>query len=150
MEKKMTATAALIIAGGLAVGIGLARPADSNPNIVAPASADRADTGGFGYGQTEPVSPAATAPSPAPAEAASIVIDDFAFSEGVAVTPGQTIVVSNQDTVAHTLTFTSAALDTGTLEPGASVVITAPTAGGTYEFFCTIHPSMVGRLTVVG
>jgi plastocyanin len=57
----------------------------------------------------------------------------------------------NRGTVPHNLTFgepISAATST-VVSPGGSEMLEfqAP-APGTYEFVCTLHPGMVGKLTV--
>ena len=61
---------------------------------------------------------------------------------------GQTIAWHNQDTTAHTSTKDSGGFDTGTVNAGAtSSPITMGTAG-TFTYHCTIHPGMVGSITV--
>ncbi|GAA1247305.1 hypothetical protein GCM10009665_42870 [Kitasatospora nipponensis] len=78
-----------------------------------------------------------------------VTIKNFAFTPAdLTVAPGTVITVTNQDTTAHTLTATGKEFDTGTLEPGKSATITAPTTAGSYPFICTIHPFMKGTLTV--
>lgn len=98
--------------------------------------------------------PAATdgaAANPSPVTP-SITIANFSFGEPITVQAGQTVSVENVDGVAHTLTTTTAgtSFDTGNLGGGASGSFVAPTDPGTYAFFCQIHPSMTGTLTVSG
>ncbi len=158
---KLTPTFALIIAGGLAAGIALARPgsdpapAAANQQVAAQAGANQAPAPGGGYGGgARPATPQPANPqagggaAPVAAGPAAIQIQDFAYAGQTTVAPGQQIVVTNADGVAHTLTFDSGAVDTGSLAGGASVAVTAPTAPGSYSFFCTIHPSMRGELVV--
>ena len=83
-----------------------------------------------------------------PRPAAPVTIQDFAFAGGGTVAPGAAVQVVNADSVAHTLTAEDRSFDTGTLDSGGRATITAPTAPGTYRFFCAIHPSMQGTLTV--
>jgi len=61
---------------------------------------------------------------------------------------GQTIAWHNQDTTAHTSTKDGGGFDTGSVNAGAtSSAITMSTAG-TFTYHCTIHPGMVGTITV--
>jgi plastocyanin len=92
----------------------------------------------------------AAAPAAAPAAGASastLTIKDFAFSAAT-VKPGATITVTNRDGVSHTVTADAKAFNTGAVKAGASVALRAPTAPGTYTFFCAIHPDMKGTLVV--
>ena len=92
------------------------------------------------------------APAGAPANeqlaAADIGIADFAFNGQTTVSAGQTINVANADGAPHTLTAVDGSFDTGILPGGASGGLVAPSAPGTYAFFCSLHPSMTGTLTV--
>lgn len=180
MDRKLTPTLALIVAGGLAAGIGLARPsnagsaettADTQQAAAAetPSAADgelqpgddgyragnragnRGGTPADGQAAGGDQAPAeAEAAAPPAANEASITIQDFAFAGPATVAPGAQLTVTNQDSAAHTLTFRNGEADTGNLAGQASATITAPTAPGTYAFFCEIHPSMEGEITVAG
>ena len=78
-----------------------------------------------------------------------VEIADFAYAPAdLTITAGDTVTWTNLDAVAHTATDTGGAWDTGLLEQGESASITF-TAAGTYEYLCTPHPSMTGRITVV-
>lgn len=158
MQRALTPTLALIVAGGLAAGIALARPADTTTNpapaATAAPAADTAAPADTGYRQGtreagarggESSTPAAPA---APAAPATVTIEGFAFGGPDTVAPGAAITVTNLDGAPHTLTFRNGEVDTGTLEANTSTTVTAPLAPGTYEFFCQIHPSMQGRITV--
>ena len=88
---------------------------------------------------------------PAPAVApgtASIAIADFSFGQPRTVPGGSVVQVSNADAEAHTLTAEDGTFDTGSVDGGTAVSFTAPTAPGTYAFYCDIHPSMTGSLVV--
>ena len=78
----------------------------------------------------------------------AIQIADFSFGESRTVAAGAVVQVTNADAAAHTLTATSGAFDTGSVDEGTIVSFTAPAVPGTYEFFCEIHPSMTGSLVV--
>ena len=79
---------------------------------------------------------------------ATISIISFAFQPNtVEIALGETVTF----TVAsgsHTTTSTGN-WDSGGMGEGSSFDVT-PTAAGTYEFFCSFHPSMTGTLTVTG
>lgn len=153
MQKLLTPTLALIIAGGLAAGIALARPSSSDPVSAGTPTAESSQASN-GYGQSAAQqSSAAAQPSSGQASSgqaapAAILIKDFAFGGASTVASGQQVTVTNQDTAAHTLTFNSGEVDTGGLDGGASASFSAPNAPGTYTFFCAIHPSMQGELVV--
>lgn len=94
--------------------------------------------------------PATAAPAAAPVAAApaQINIQDFAYNGQLSVAPGQALNITNLDGVAHTLTANDGAFDTGNLNGGESAPLTAPSAPGSYAFFCSLHPSMTGTLVV--
>lgn len=93
-------------------------------------------------------STADTASPSGTAGTAAIEIANFDFTSGVTVAPGQSIDVTNIDSAPHTLTSVDGLFDTGNLGQNETGTITAPLEPGTYAFFCEIHPSMVGELTV--
>jgi plastocyanin len=84
----------------------------------------------------------------------TITIDNFAFSPAhVTVTPGERIVVHNEDPVAHTLTAIPGStpigkFNTGNVEPNQTKSVTAPASAGTYQYYCAIHNYMTGSITV--
>jgi plastocyanin len=84
----------------------------------------------------------------AAANPAGVRIDNFNFTPPtLVVAPGTTVTWTNADDSPHTVRekdgkFKSAALDT---DDTFSQTFTAP---GEYEYFCSIHPRMVGRVVV--
>ena len=105
-------------------------------------------------GGDEESGPAAAASTPAPAKAkgpagTSVAIEGFAFAPStVKVKVGEKITWTNGDAAPHTVTAKSGGeLDSGTLAQGASFSFT-PEKAGTIEYFCAIHPSMLGRIEV--
>jgi plastocyanin len=84
------------------------------------------------------------AASGAPGE---VAIVDFDFRPAtLQVGVGQTVTWTNEDTAAHTVTSDGdGPLDSGDLAQGATYEATFD-AAGTYEYICTIHPTM--RATV--
>ena len=99
-------------------------------------------------------SPATQAASHAASQPASssggITISSFAYSGQLTVKAGQKVTVTNNDSVAHTLTDKKTHLfDTGNIDGnGGTGTFTAPKKPGTYAFGCTYHPTMAGTLTV--
>jgi len=87
-------------------------------------------------------------PKPKP-PAASVAIQGFAFApQAIEAKVGQKITWTNDDAAPHTVTAkTGGDVDSGTLAQGASFSFT-PTKAGTIEYFCAIHPSMVGTIDV--
>jgi plastocyanin len=79
---------------------------------------------------------------------ASVRIDNFNFTPpALVVAPGTTVTWTNADDSPHTVVekdrkFKPAALDT---DDTFSQTFTAP---GEYEYFCSIHPRMVGKVVV--
>lgn len=85
-----------------------------------------------------------------PAAAAAITIADFAFGDPIEVAVGQPITITNNDGLGHTWTARDGAFDSGTIEGGGGTFEFAFDHAGEFEFFCTIHPSMTGSITVEG
>jgi plastocyanin len=102
---------------------------------------------------TEPAPEAVTTEAPAteaPSDGPTIQIEGFAFSALDPVDPGTDVTVANLDGAQHTLTAGDGSFNTGGLDGGSTITITAPDVPGTYSFVCNIHPSMTGSLTVDG
>ena len=80
----------------------------------------------------------------------TIVIKNFMFAPmALTVSPKATVTVTNDDTVAHTITATAGkAFDTGSIGAGKTVTFTAPASAGTYSYICDIHQYMQGSLIV--
>lgn len=105
------------------------------------------------------VAPATTATTTAPATTAApeatgeasptITIAGFAFSGPSTVSVGDTVEVVNNDGVTHTWTSTEDGVFNLSLAGGASGTYTFEEPGE-YQFFCSIHPSMTGSITVEG
>jgi plastocyanin len=90
------------------------------------------------------------APQLAAAAAGTVTIDNFAFAPAIlTVAPGTKVTWNNKDEEPHTvmsadggMTFKSPALDTDD-----KFVFTFDKSG-TYKYFCSIHPHMVGTIVV--
>jgi amicyanin len=78
----------------------------------------------------------------------TVTISDFAFSPAaLTITEGDTVTWTNTDPVVHTVTSTTGAFDSGDLAQDDSFSFTFTTAG-TYDYFCTPHPTMTGQIVV--
>jgi plastocyanin len=86
----------------------------------------------------------------AAAQPGTVTIDNFAFAPALmTIAPGTKVTWDNKDEEPHTVTsadgglmFKSPALDT---DDRFSFTFTEP---GTYKYFCSIHPHMVGTIVV--
>lgn len=65
----------------------------------------------------------------------------------LSVTAGSTVIWTNNDRIAHTTTADGGRWDSGVLQPGAQFSFTF-SAVGTFPYHCSIHPNMVGTITV--
>lgn len=93
---------------------------------------------------------AATVQAAAPVATNAVTVDNFAFGPAaITVAAGTKVTWTNHDDEPHTVTsandpklFRSAALDTG---DSFSFTFDKP---GTYKYFCSIHPQMIGTVVV--
>jgi amicyanin len=82
------------------------------------------------------------------ADATEVQIDNFSFGPAELKVPlGTTVTWTNRDDIPHTAvstdkTFKSKVLDT---DEKFSFTFSKP---GTYEYFCSIHPKMTGKVVV--
>ena len=103
---------------------------------------------GAASSSTPPASTATGGSTSAPAAAGTpVTIANFAFSPAdVTIKAGGTVTWTNNDNVSHTVT--GADFDSGPLAQGATFSHTFP-AAGSFDYKCTIHPSMPpGKVTV--
>jgi plastocyanin len=78
----------------------------------------------------------------------TIIIENFAYSPGNLQVPvGARVTWTNRDGAPHSATDAGGSWDTGVLAKGKSATLTFDTAG-TFNYFCTIHPSMKARVVV--
>jgi plastocyanin len=97
---------------------------------------------------------ASPTPSPTPTPAAADITitikgmnGDQSFSPNPGtVKAGQTVSWTNSDSIAHTATGTG--WDTGSIAPGQTSQPIQFSTAGTFDYHCSIHPTMVGRLNV--
>lgn len=88
--------------------------------------------------------PSATASS----ASGEIVISNFRFAVPATVSPGEQIIIRNEDTEEHSVTADSGDAFDVDVDGGESVTMIVPSSTGAYAFHCEYHPNMVGSLTV--
>jgi len=106
----------------------------STPPTEAPVNA-----GGGGSGPCSVVS--------ATGEVAGTIQGNAFAPSPVALTTGQTVTFTNEDSVSHTVTLDDGSCDTGPITGGATAGLTFSEAGS-YPFHCAIHSSMTGTFEV--
>jgi len=85
---------------------------------------------------------------PSMGDVGEVSIVDFAFQPMSASVPaGSTVTWSNDGAAPHTVTSFTGAFDSGTVGPGGNYSTTFSDPG-TYTYRCTIHPNMVGMVSV--
>jgi plastocyanin len=90
---------------------------------------------------------AATPEGNAPSEVA-IKIDNLSFSPVIITVPvGTTIRWTNRDDIPHTVVSEDKAFKSKVLDTDEGFTYTF-TKSGTYSYFCSIHPKMVGKIVV--
>ncbi len=78
-----------------------------------------------------------------------VMIEGFAFKpSSITVPEGMEVVWMNEDGTTHTVTSRDEVFDSGNIANGESYSYTFGEAG-TYEYYCTLHPSMEGEVEVV-
>lgn len=97
----------------------------------------------------QPTSQVSTQPTALPtsqvSNSASVTIQNFAFSPAtVTIAKGGTVTWTNKDSTTHTVTFADGSSD---LAGGATFSKTFNDAG-TFDYHCSIHPSMTGKVVV--
>lgn len=94
--------------------------------------------------------PPTTAPPAAEPDAAQVLItiSNFEFKVPQAVSPGATVTVVNEDSMAHTVTSTDPGAFDVTVAGGATITFVAPAKAGSYDFVCSFHGNMKGTLVV--
>lgn len=101
-------------------------------------------TGGGGAGAGTTIAPT---PTPAPTTT-TVTIANRAFGPAsISIVTGASVVWNNNDKDPHTVTDKAGSFASGTFGTGASYRRTFATAG-TFQYFCEIHPSMLGVVSV--
>jgi amicyanin len=80
-----------------------------------------------------------------------VAIELFQYQPPVIeIEAGDSVTWSNSDAIEHSATFASNELDidTGLFQQDESITLTFPESG-TYDYFCTRHPTMTGSVIVL-
>ena len=97
---------------------------------------------------TQMVSSAFAASAAAVKGGAKVSIANFAFTPGeITIAPGETVTWTNDDGAPHGLEYNDGAKGVDPLLPGSSFTRRFDQAG-TYEYNCSVHPYMTGRVVV--
>ena len=90
----------------------------------------------------EKIAANAAAPSP------SVRIDNFSFTPAeITIAPGTTLTWVNGDDIPHTVAATNKAFRSKVMDTDQHYSFTF-TAPGTYDYFCSLHPHMQGKVIV--
>jgi plastocyanin len=85
---------------------------------------------------------------PSSASAAAVKIDNFAFGPQTLTVPvGTTVTWTNSDDIPHTSVSTDGVFKSKVLDTDEKFSYTF-TKAGTYPYYCTIHPKMMGKVVV--
>ena len=77
-----------------------------------------------------------------------VTIKNFGFEpSNLTINAGDTVVFVNEDGAPHTATADNGSFDTGNLRRGQEASLSF-SAGGTFSYFCAVHPRMKGSITV--
>lgn len=96
---------------------------------------------------TEPDTDTTDAGEPTSDEA-TIEVTELSFPDVVEVTAGGTVTWVNTTTLPHTVTSTGGPMDFDEPLDGAATISITFDEPGSYEYGCTIHPSMSGTVVV--
>jgi plastocyanin len=85
----------------------------------------------------------------APVITTNVDVKNIAFSpHAIQVAPGATVQFTNDDGIAHNITFTSTSIAGATDFSTGTRSVVMPDTPGTYAYHCTIHPTMTGTVLV--
>ena len=114
---------------------------DDQPEVTSPVTTPEASA-------PQPKKPAIPPPNKNTVTVTTISIKDLAFNPADAtIKAGDTVKWTNLDSMEHRITSTGK-FDSGTLKTGGSFSHIFKTVG-TYDYGCSIHPSMKGKIMVV-
>jgi amicyanin len=82
------------------------------------------------------------------AKTMEVMIDNFKFGpEALTVPVGTTVTWTNRDDIPHTVVSTEGVFKSKVLDTDEKFSFTFAKAGA-YDYFCSIHPKMVGKVVV--
>jgi amicyanin len=96
-----------------------------------------------------PAPPAIAPAAPAtPAAAMEVKIDNFKFGpEALTIPVGTTVTWTNRDDIPHTVVSTEGVFKSKVLDTDEKFSFTF-TKAGSYDYFCSVHPKMTGKVIV--
>jgi plastocyanin len=98
--------------------------------------------------RTQIVQPVFAAQAAAVKNGAKVSIANFVFTPGeITIAPGETVTWTNDDGAPHGLEYNDGATGVDPLLPGSSFTRRFDRPG-TYEYNCSVHPYMTGRVVV--
>lgn len=140
----------LTIAGALALALVVSACAgDSADEATTTSSPGSEQTTTTSTGESTTTAAVETTTTAGPTDEASITIENFSFTGARTVAVGTMVTVTNQDGVSHTWTSKDDVWSSGGISGGESFEFTFEEPGE-YEYFCSIHPTMEGTITVEG
>jgi plastocyanin len=90
----------------------------------------------------------AESPASSTAPSTTVTIDNFTFSPmTIEVQRGATIKWINKDDIPHVVASTAGTFKSRAIDTDGSFVFTF-TEPGTYEYYCSVHPKMTGKIVV--
>ncbi|HEY6250369.1 MAG TPA: cupredoxin family copper-binding protein [Candidatus Angelobacter sp.] len=85
---------------------------------------------------------------PADGPQVEVKIDNFSFAPGtITIAAGTTVRWTNHDDIPHNVVSTDKSFKSKVLDTDETFSYTFTTAG-TYDYFCSIHPKMTGKVVV--
>jgi amicyanin len=104
---------------------------------------------GLGFaGLVAGAGPGAASVQPKPATMMEVKIDNFSFGPTeLRVAVGTTVTWTNRDDIPHTVVSTDKVFKSKVLDTDEKFSFTFSTAG-TFPYFCSIHPTMTGKVVV--
>jgi plastocyanin len=146
MKKYLPLVVVVIVIVAIA-GIAVANKDDNK--VVTPPPAPTSDTNQSDNSTANNPSP--TTPSPQSSNSSSVSIANMSFSPAtLTVKKGTSVTWTNNDSVVHTVTATTNkehGPNSGNISPGKTYSFTFNDEG-TFNYFCEVHPSMTGKVTV--
>jgi plastocyanin len=105
--------------------------------------------GGGGGGPTGTGTNPITPVDNGPVATTAVTLRNSSFTPpAIVVAPGATVTFSNQDGIAHNVTFSNAAIRNVGDFSGGTADVAMPTSPGTYNYSCTLHAGMNGSVKV--
>jgi plastocyanin len=123
-------------------------PAEAAPaTSSAPASSTPPEPSATPGAETSDGASAAGTPAPDTAEPTLITIAGFAYDVPASVEAGTELEVVNEDSEAHTVTFTGGGPSV-VVQGGTTAMLAAPDEAGSYPIVCDFHGNMTAELVV--